>query len=174
MFWPHFWSLEPISILSSRKDCKLAHLPGWSDKTSFKLSMAIFLWAWLNLDFAPSFMAKYDHWLYFANDYLCLPYSQLMHCLGMLLLSVLTKISGSEKASWQTQQWAVLWPSLPTSVKANQAPGPIRLFIWEPKLGRPVIPYIPWLDYTTILALHISRATGWDYFLGSAGENSVC
>ena len=42
--------------------------------------------------------------------------------------------------------------------------------LWRPASGRT----IPWSDCTTTLAPQMSKATGWDCYLGASGRNSVC
>ena len=56
----------------------------------------------------------------------------------------------------------------------NWALGLAKLLIWGSKLGKSAPHWVPRSECTPDLVLQMSKATGWDYYLGTAGMNLVC
>lgn len=65
-----------------------------------------------------------------------------------------------------TQYLALAW--------AKQAVlGPAKLLLWESASGRSASRWVPWSACPSLI-LQMSKAAGWDYYLGAAVMNSAC
>lgn len=55
---------------------------------------------------------------------------------------------------------------------AEQAPQLARLVVQDSESGGFVSCQILWPEWTTILTLHISKAAGWNFYLGTTGSSN--
>lgn len=110
------------------------------------------------------------YWLCFGGNKLCLPSSQVWMPLGHssqeLSPAFLVKrdqktLSTVDATAIQLISWA--W--------ANRA---LAKLIWGPKSGRSALYHVLWSECTPDLVLQMSKTTGWDYYLGTAGLNMGC
>lgn len=72
----------------------------------------------------------------------------------------------------QYRRWDCdLAPCLSVGKPASKAG---KLIVWESKWGRFAPCQVPWSECTMDFVLKMSKATGCDYYFGTAGRNLVC
>lgn len=78
----------------------------------------------------------------------------------------------SPGAGRHSPQWEGLHFSI--SLPANSALGLVKLLIWGSESGISAPCWVLRSECAHSLVLQMSKASGWDYYLGTAGMNLVC
>lgn len=68
--------------------------------------------------------------------------------------------------------FACVWGRGGRGEEGNSLQG--QKFTWGPEWDRPEPHWVPWSNYTTLVAVRISKASGWDCYLGFVGRTLVC
>lgn len=127
-------------------------------------SICCFNSSWLA---SPVSWPKEGHWLCFAAY-------QPKSCWATQLLIVTNQLSWSDGSWRHSPQWVGAVMQLLSWVWEDPVLELVKFLIWVSKSGRCASHQSTWSECTLALFLQMRKASGWDYYLGTMGMNSIC